>query len=256
MSNATNSKGYFVISHYPDSEKPTDIGFTLVPDTQQRPPEDQYQLKSDIESFLVTLNDVYRSDSEDFKHYYQRAFYLAQLGLEGDKIDTALANRALEQHRSEIVVSAGANVRNKLLKEYGKRGTIWGAIIFLIAILLLKFPIPSIPELPYFLLMLAGSMIGSWLSLGVRTRSFGFEELRQHIRDESGPTIRLAFTSILSLAAGLLMHIGALNISIGSLDSSKITSDPLIALTFGVLLGFSEKALVTSLTEKTKKIIS
>ncbi|WP_372741031.1 hypothetical protein [Neptunomonas sp.] len=256
MSDQTSKNGHFIISHYPNDDSPTDIGFTSSLNSSERVPEDQYQLKSDIEAFIVTLSDVYTKEGDEFKNYYQRAYYLAKLGLEGDHVDISLANRTLDQLRGEIVVSAGASIRNRLLTTYGFRAFIFCVIITIAAFILDKNPISSAPKMPFFLLMLSGSMVGSWLSLGVRTRSFSFDELRMHIRDQNGPTIRLAFTGVLTLVAGLLMHIGALNISIGTLDSTKIASDHLIALSFGILLGFSEKALVTTLTEKTKNMIS
>lgn len=254
MSDQKKVFGHFTVSHYPNNESPTDIGFTPIKTENGRPPEDQYTLKLEIESFIVTLNEIYESSSEEFNYYYQRAFYLAQLGLEGSHIDTTLASRTLEQLKHDIVISAGSRVRNSLLKIYGIRASICSAIASCIAIVALNYPIKSLPLIPYFLFMLSGAMIGAWLSLGVRTKSFIFEEMRTHIRDHTAPYIRLAFTGILTLTAGLLMKIGALQISIGSLDSNNIVSDPLISLTFGILFGFSEKALITTLNDKTKNL--
>ncbi len=256
MRELERKEGYFLITHYPSEESPIDIGFSPSPNGQGRAPEDQYQLKSDIEAFIVTLGEIYKPGSDDFNHYYQRVFYIAQLGLEGENIDNILANRTLEQLRGEIVVSAGATVRNKLLTTYGIGATICSALSGVLGVYFYKVPTDLLPLIPFFLLMISGSMIGSWLSLGVRTRSFRFDEMRLQIRDHSGPYVRLAFTGVLTVVTGLLMNIGALQISIGSLDSSNITTDPIISLTFGVLLGFSEKTLVSTLTEKTKGIVS
>lgn len=230
MSEIVKKEGYFVITHYPREGSPADIGFSPSPNSQGRAPEDQYQLKLEIEAFIVTLSEIYTPGSDDFHHYYLRAFYIAQLGLEGENIDNMLASRSLEQLRGEIVVSAGAAVRNKLLTTYGIGATICSLLSGILGLYLYKAPTDLLPLLPFFLLMISGSMIGSWLSLGVRTRSFRFDEMRLQIRDHSGPYVRLIFTGVLTVVTGLLMNIGALQISIGSLDSNNITTDPIISL--------------------------
>lgn len=254
MNNPESKDGYFSISYYPDSDNPVDIGFSPIQGKEDRAPETQYKLKSEIENFIVSIKEIFSVQSDDFRNYLERAYYLAKLGTEGKNIDPVLASRSLEELREEIVISEGPAIRNKLLTIYGWKALTFFSIFGVAGLFLLKVPIPLMPQLSFFLFMVSGAMIGTWLSLGVRTKSFKFEELRILIRDHAGPYIRLSFTGVLTISTGLLMKIGALQISIGDMDSSHVTSDPMVAFTFGVLLGFTEKTLVTTFSEKAKGI--
>lgn len=85
-------KGAFVVDR--DLGDPTIIYFTPLANVHPVP-DDQINLKSQVESTNATLKIIFEKQSERFEEYFISLLNLAQLGLSGDPARPQVALRAL-----------------------------------------------------------------------------------------------------------------------------------------------------------------
>lgn len=138
-----------------------------------------------------------------------------------------------------------AKVRNEILKKYG------------IAIVVTSFVLAAIgyfvnSNYQFYFISLVGTCLGSWLSIAIRTKDFVFEDIAQHISEVSSPYIRCIFVCVLSFASLVLLVSGFLEIKIGGISSYQIKEDLEVALTIGIIFGFGEKYLISSIRKKSE----
>lgn len=95
-----------------------------------------------------------------------------------------------------------------------------------------------------------GSLGGLWLSSMIRNKNVSFEQLHFIERDRWPPTQQAFFTCFISLALGILVDVGFVDIVIANLKLSSFKDGPLYALAFGILCGVSENEIDKIVTEK------
>jgi hypothetical protein len=252
------AKGNYEVLHNPER---TDIIFEIRADSEEVIPTDQQDLVIEIGSTLAILRLLYSPDNKIvrpiFDKRFDELFYMAKTGLEGDRAQPQLAVKALAQFKKEIVDSEGGKVKNKYLKKLGLNALYLGLPFLLLGSLIHYLDCKEV-EMTCFaknytancMILWAGALIGVWLSFAITRTYLEFTDLAIIEKDRLEPLLRLVFTGVLAIVFGLLFIIGALEIKLGSLSSSKIASDPITAFLIGVILGLNEKIIGNTLTKK------
>ena len=101
-----------------------------------------------------------------------------------------------------------------------------------------------------------GTMIGAWLSFGLRRPQISFDDLGAPEVDMVEPTIRLIFTGLIALTLSLVLASKMIIVNIGGLNSADLLSDGSAALLIGALFGVSEQALPGALTRRAFQFVS
>ncbi|WP_417640454.1 hypothetical protein, partial [Citrobacter freundii] len=91
---------------------------------------------------------------------------------------------------------------------------------------------------------------GCWLSLAFRTRSFEFNEIIPILSDSISIYSRIIFIVIFSISLALLMKAGIIMIQLGNFNSNNIESDPILAFSAGLVMGFGEKIFMDSFQKR------
>lgn len=245
-------KGAFRV--YRDPDNPRDIKFENVAGEEVSIPEDQLELRDEIDRTLTVLRMLFPENDKKFEEYFRPLLSLAQAGLVGNSAQPALAYRALLVLKNEIVDREGGQIKNQYMKKLGK----YAIVISVPALLgagVIHWQFSKLANIGNFLLLWVGCMAGVWLSFGVRKTFLRFEELHIPEEDRLEPIIRLIFAGLLTVIIGLLFATKAVVINIGSVDSSQITTSPVVALLVGMLCGFSEKALPSTVARQASELL-
>lgn len=242
------AKGAFVV--YRDKENPRDIHFQLASGDINSVPEEQLNLKTEIDKVLIVLRMLFsEKDNGRFEEYFQPLLSLAQVGLVGDNPQPKLSEHTLTELKNEIVAREGGRVKNKYMKRLGINAISIGCLP-LIAALILNWLAPQLQVFKNFLLLWFGCMAGVWLSFGARKIRFRFEDLHIPEEDRLEPLVRLVFTGLITIIFGLLFSTGAVEVKVGGILLADFTQNSQIALLFGMVLGFSETILPSILASK------
>lgn len=237
------SEKYFHVSRHPNDQYPTDVAFTPINSTPI--PKKYLDFKSDIEAFVGTINHLYAREPAKKKDYLEQAYYAASLCFSGTDNDFATSVQTLVEIKSKVITTSWAKIRNKILTNYGLVVAFFAAGLFAIS----HFTSGALNNLPT---VLAGTCIGSWVSMAIRTRDIQFDDISSSFNEFNSPILRACFVCALSLIITVLLLSGFLEINVGSLSSSTIASDTWVAFAVGILFGFGEKSLVSNLTEKSQ----
>jgi hypothetical protein len=254
------SKGNYVVTAI---ENDTDIAFNLTADADKDLPPDQQDLIFAVGSAVEIIRTIYKDDQKSFADYFAQLISLAKLGLEGENAQPALAQRALEHIKIEIIDREAGKVKNQYLRKLGAKALLLGlpffvagtAINFLHTHLGMRSMNKDYTDLASLMLMWSGTMVGVWLSFAITRTIIGFEDLTIIEKDRLEPTVRLVFTGILSIVFGLLFIKNAISIQLGSFTSDNILKDPVTAFLIGVVLGLNEKIVGSTLTKKTSTVL-
>ena len=146
---------YFRVSKYPSESKPTDIAFTPV--NQKAIPKEYLRFKSDVESFVSTINLLFGKDQGTRLQFYDEVYYAAELCFSGDKNDFTTAIQTLEEIKDKLTSNYWAKVRDGILIKYGYA-------VFWISILLAIGVFFSGDDHQFYYVSVLGSCVGSWLS--------------------------------------------------------------------------------------------
>lgn len=237
---------YFQVDKYPDEKNPTDIAF--IPVNDEVIPKEYLRFKSDIEAFVSTIKILFKDDNIVKSKFYDDAFFAAKICFSGNKNDFMTATQTLGEIKNELKSSYWATVRNKILKKYGAAVLVTSLILAVIGYFVNS-------NYQFYLISLVGTCLGSWLSVAIRTKDFVFEDIAQHMSEVSSPYIRCAFVCILSFASLLLLVSGLLEVKIGGISSHQIKEDVDIALAIGVIFGFGEKYLISSIRKRSGEFV-
>jgi hypothetical protein len=238
--------GYFMVSQDGDN---LDILYQVAKGATGSCPDDQLVLKNDLESTEAALKVLY-PDPQARLPRFRELLSLAQVGLQGDA-EPKVAASALINLKHSILTTEGSARKNRYLKELGKLAAGFAGPLLALAALL-KYGFPQLPPIldPTFVtlvitfaLLLAGSMIGAWLSYGLRTETLTFDDLTTPEEDRLDPGVRLVFVGVLTLVVALALYLGVVEISLGKISSHDVVHRNSLALLVGVLLGASERAL-------------
>ncbi len=249
----------------PNDHNAVDIFFG-VKDSEAAPPKEQMELQDAIGQVLEAIKQLYLHDNGDqsarFRIFYVRLFSLAQLGLEGNAMPEVAA-AALERVVDDLIRLEGPRVKNMHLKALGKAAAKLGAGA-VAAYLVLRFDglqnylahfkIDG-PTASNFMLVWAGCFIGVWLSYAIRKSILKLRDLTVTEEDFLEPTTRLVFAGFLANIVAILLHYGAVKLSIGPLDFNAFSMDPMIAGLLGMVLGVNELLLPTKVGDKTKTLL-
>ncbi len=119
---------------------------------------------------------------------------------------------------------------------------------------------PEVSKLIYafrnFFILWTGTMIGTWLSFGIRRAKITFKDLGAMEDDMVEPAIRLIFTGLIAVTIGVVFICGMVTVSVGSLSSQQLLDQGRSALLIGMLLGVSELALPSALTRHASQFVS
>jgi hypothetical protein len=171
----------------------------------------------------------------------------------------------LTEFRAEVIEREAGPMKNRYLGTLGAACAKFGAPALVVAVLAalgagaLGAPAAGGPGAiaitSNVAFLIAACSAGVWVSYGARKAQITFEDLSVPEQDYLYPTTRLVFATILTLAFGLVFHVGAAQVTIGEMKTKEIFSSPAIALIVGFLCGFSEQVLAKSIAAQAKRFI-
>ena len=252
------------------------------PEGKVEPPHEQLDLVAEIARVARHLHSLYVEDRVVWPvsllkprawelgselQYLQRLLQIAQIGLGREYAQTSYARSALMTIEAEIFVLRGFAKR----RWYLMKCALYAAIGMLVSLLFYSELICQ-PILDYLrsgachryrpiFLVLAGSMLGMWLSIASGRVATTLETLEQVINDPVGPGLRILFVLTVAFAGSVLLLSGMVQIKIGEFDTKSLGWDPvsalspMITLLIGVFFGFSEKTLPTVLAKRASDFV-
>jgi hypothetical protein len=240
------SEGGFFVSQ--DKGDPRDIRFQLASETASIPVE-QHDLRDDIEQTLTVLRGVYPDGAPAFAGYFRQLLSLAQTGLVGKNAQPELAKRALANLKRDVTFREAGRIKNAYMRALGLRAVALGVPALLTAY---AFHIVAAGHAleAIFLTIWGGCMGGCWLSFGARKPTISFEDLQVLEQDRVEPLLRLVFAGLLAETVALLIVTNALDVKVGVLSASLLSTSYKVALLVGVLCGLAEQALPSKLLKR------
>ncbi|KAA0542143.1 MULTISPECIES: hypothetical protein [Citrobacter] len=241
---------YFTVSRYEVDNEPKDIFFT-VEDGVNEFPDTIVKLKDDIELFMRVLQRLCADDLHMYNFYYERIFILADLAFNGNITQCILAQNGIDKIKQELLYEKAPYLRSNILIKYLKITCIPLILCFLIylGIATTQTNIYAI-YISKLILVGMGACTGCWLSLAFRTRSFEFNEIIPILSDSISIYSRIIFIVIFSISLALLMKAGVIMIQLGNFNSNNIESDPILAFSAGLVMGFGEKIFMDSFQKR------
>jgi hypothetical protein len=266
--------GRFTVSLPEGALRPEDRDIIFRTDGRPEPvPAQQLKLKSDIEETLTTLQIIFPPQGQRtwtlfgwtltpaeahgprrFEEYRYKLFGLAQVGLE-EYPSVETAQLALTGLQNEIVRREGPRTKNTYMRRLG----LWA--LFLAATAAIAYLVirnndgfsAQLFAMKNLFLVWTGTMIGTWLSFGIRKPVITLADLGSLESDMVEPPLRLIFTGLIAITFGFVFMSGMVNVKIGSLDTLQLLNHGSIALVIGMLLGVSEQALPGALTRRSSQ---
>lgn len=242
--------GCFCVYRNPDDK--WDITFSLKDSNPTEIPKNQLTLFSEAERLNVILRAIFKNNESEYIKYSTRLLTLSQAGLVGENAQPDLGIEALEVLKNDIVNNVGPEVKNKYMIKLGKVALIFLIVCFIIGIVLMLTPVSY---LNHYCIIWAGSMIGLWISFGVRKMEFSLDDFEKIEKDQMTPIIRVVFVGISSLILALMMNTGMLRVIIGDFDSVLISKNYECSLLIGIFSGLAETSLSKNLYNKAMELI-
>jgi hypothetical protein len=231
--------GTFVVSRRPDDN----LDILFQPRHSDDPiPEDHLTLKDEVEHTLTVLRSLFPNGGPRFEGYYQPLLALAQVGLAAETPQPEVARRALNALKQQVVTWEGGGIKNRYMKQLGACAALLAAPAAVGALLLLWAGSDD-TMFARFLAVWGGCMAGVWLSFGARKTAWTFDDLHMPERDRLEPLIRLVFAGLLTIIIALSFSTETVVVAVGTVNSAQVNSSYRVALLVGMLCGFSEQAL-------------
>jgi hypothetical protein len=232
-------------------------------------PPDQLKLKADIETTMMTLKVILPVKNEQappktmtanqhrYAAYQIKLLGIAQTGLQ-TPADPNSARQPLEALQADILLREGPRVKNKYMKRLGVAAAALAAVSAVAYLVLRNNPQASDLLYAYrnLFVLLTGTMIGTWLSFGLRRSKILFKDLSALEEDMMEPAVRLIFTGLIAITIAFVFRTGMVNVNIGGLNSANLLANGSSALLIGMLLGVSELALPGMLTRRASQFVS
>lgn len=245
-------------------------------------PEEQLKLKADVESTLSTLQTIFKKDlipsfldgrnkglkvsqrperltdkEQSYCGYLYKLVSLAQTGLQ-TPADPKAAALALSSFQNDVLKSEGPTIKTRYMQKLGTWALL-GAVVSFGMYLLIKHNHDLVGQLIFYyrnlLLVWTGTMVGAWVSFGVRNPLLKFDDLGLLEKDMVEPAIRLIFTGLVASIIAFIFIAGIVNVEIGTFASARLLEQGRIALVIGLLLGVSEQALPTTLASRAEQFV-
>ena len=269
---AVSSLGAFEVN-LPDPEKNKGIGWQEIIFELTRyvmpVPSIQTKLRADIETTLTTLKAIFPDKNEEIRPKPMTVFQqryaacqaellgIAQTGLE-TPADPQSARQWLESLQADIVLREGPRIKNSYMMMLGLAAAILATASAVVYLVLRNNPHLSNLLHAYrnLFILLTGTLIGTWLSFGLRRMRMTFKDLAALEDDMMEPAIRLVFTGLIAITIAFIFATGMVNINVGGLNSAHLLTNGSSALLIGLLLGVSEQALPSALTRRASQFVS
>lgn len=184
-----------------------------------------------------------------------------------DIADTAISRSALlyAQQRLNAFKDAFVSREADAVKNHyiGRLG-LWAAAYILVFVVLFITPIilewfgvsPNMQDTSRsFLLLLAGSSAGTWISFSLRKVTLSFNDLAVLEEDHLNPAGRLAFVALLTLLLGIMIYKDLLSVSIGD-KGIEITESWLTSFLVGALCGIAERSLSGMISRRANDVVN
>lgn len=241
---------------YPSQENHRDIHFEKIDLNGRKIPEEQLDLKDEVEKVLFVLDKLFpQSDKQDtFDIYFPQLLSIAQLGLVGPEANPTLASRTLKVFNDNLVAREGARVKNKYMRKLAARSLLFGVPSLTLAFIL-KYAMTEYIIYSCILFIWSGCMGGVWLSFGIRKVSISLDDLYMLEADGLEPIVRLFFAGLLGIIASLVFATKSVVVSVGELSTADIFLSSKVALLIGFLCGISEIALSEKISKIAPKIV-
>lgn len=246
------AQGAFIVSR--DTHDPRDIRFEVNGAYAGDIPEEQLDLRDEVDRALLVLRHLFPEGDARFEMPFRSLLSLSQLGLVGPAAQPTLAGRALAALKAEVTVREAGRVKNQYMKRLGLRAVLLGAPALLLGGVLLLWADLD-PALSHFLFLWAGCMAGVWLSFGARKMRLAFEELHVLEEDRLEPMVRLVFAGVLTLFLGLLFATGMVAVVVGEVSTAAVNTDVRVSLLIGLACGLSEQVLSTKVTQQATRLL-
>lgn len=241
---------YFTVSRYEIDNELKDIFFKVEEGVSEFP-DAVIKLKDDIELFIRVLQRLCASDHSMYNFYYERIFILADLAFNGSITQCILAQNGIDKIKQDLLYEKAPYLRSNVLIRYLKIISIPFILSFLIYLGIANAPTNIYAAyISKLILVGMGSSVGCWLSLAFRTRNFEFNEIIPILSDSTSIYSRIIFIIIFSISLALLMKAGVIMIQLGNFNSTNIESDPILAFSAGLVMGFGEKIFMDSFQKR------
>lgn len=252
----------------PNQKDAVEIGFGLRPSADM-PPRKQLELQTAVDKVLRVIQRIYadpaRGRSAAFRMYYVRLFNVARIGLEGMTPSPELAQLELAKITADLLDDEGGNFKNAHMRTLGKYAARYSLLPLLVYALVSLFPGNALRDmlaalrvdtdwLASFCMLWVGCFNGVWLSYGIRKTRITLSDMLVGDEDRMQPQIRLLFAASLASAIGLTFALGIVDVELGPMALSDITSSPALAFLVGLLLGVSELALPASVGNRASSL--
>jgi hypothetical protein len=234
------------------------------------PPQDQLDLKRDLERAGFAITHLFidtRNEPEKLRPYYVQLLNLSRLGLVGPNAAPEVAKAALANVVSELIDTEGATVKNSHMRRLAVAGVALAApCVVLYVVLRLGARQPWIADalsrlgvealqLSSFMMLWVGCFVGVVLSYGSRTTAMTLEDLIVTDADYLLPVARHLFAGTLTMILGILLCLGAFEITLAGISSMQFGSNPMIAFLIGTLCGISELLLPGAVTKRAGNVL-
>jgi hypothetical protein len=232
-------------------------------------PTDQLKLKADIETTIMTLKAIIQDKNVEatpnpmtpkqqrYREYQIKLLGIAQTGLQ-TPADSNSARQSLEALQADILLREGPRVKNKYMTHLGAAAAVLAAVSAVMYLVFRNYYQASHLLYAYrnLFVLLTGTMIGTWLSFGLRRPKIVFKDLSALEEDMMEPAVRLIFTGLIAITIAFVFATGMVNVAIGGLNSAHLIDKGSSALLIGMLLGVSELALPGVLTRRASQFVS
>ncbi len=185
--------------------------------------------------------------------YLSQMYGIATVGLMNvDPTQVAFARDDLDRYRQEFTNREAGVVKNRYV---GRLGAVCllAAIVCAIAYGVVRHNRQwlILHDTRNFLLLAAGTAVGTWLSFSLRRVTLTFNDLAVLEEDRLNPSLRVLFMIGLTAVVGLLFWSGAVTFGIGDLTSrTAMHEHGSWALLLGLLGGIAERALGTAVSRR------
>src|SRR5262245_17889443 len=231
-------------------------------------PPDQLKLREEIGKTLMTLKAIFPENEgtrpktmtaiqRRYADYREKLVRIAEIGLETPP-DPNSAHQWLEELRADILLREGPRLKNNYMKKLGVAAAALAAVSAVVYFVLRNNPEASHLLYAYrnLFVLLTGTMIGTWLSFGLRRPKIEFKDLSALEEDMMEPAVRLLFTGLIAITIAFVFATGMVNVNVGALNSAHLLDNGRSALLIGMLLGVSELALPSMLTRRASQFVS
>jgi len=232
---------------------------------RQAPPEKQ-ALFVDISNAVTVIKAVCaitkQSRASNLLDIYLRKLAgIGRVGLQESHVD--LANSGLRALKDEFLAHEAARIKNHYVLKLGQIAFTFAAILFGLYGWFSSRLGDSYEFFVHhriFLLAAGGAAIGTWVSFSIRHVTLQFEDLHALEADLLDPAARVLLVIVLTVATFLLFWTGAINIQIGSLDTTDLRNpaalDGAIAVLIGVFCGIAERSLATVISGRASSFVT